>query len=268
MADEYFIRAPEDETASGPFSMDALQTLAEAGKLTPDHYFFNHKLESWIMFKGDEAMMANVFPQRKKLSLRRKTAEEIESLNAGEEAIPEVKVEEVLAAAEGHTDETRHVRTRRQWRERAAALSVPLLAIMLLVSAASVLYPSWNIIQALLDGKDGALRQLFERPVVFIGAIDLLMGIFLLLNATEIFPLIRFRAMIGAGFFAVVYAAEYINGDPVGIWMACCSIGFGLGVYICTLTLNFQLMVIAATVGLAGAGGIFWFSNLAPLFME
>ena len=90
---------------------------------------------------------------------------------------------------------------------------------------------------------------------------------FLFLNATEIFPLIRFRAMLGAGFFTIVYSSNYINGDPQGLWMAISSMGFGVGLYICTLTLNFPLMVISASMGIAGALGIAWYSNLVPLLM-
>jgi hypothetical protein len=265
MSDEYFIRGPEEETASGPFSIDALQTLAEAGKLTPEHFVFDARMESWVQLKSNNALLQQVFPEKKKLSLRKKEPEDIQSVNEDEETMPEVNVEEVLAAAEGHTPETRHVRTRRQWQERTAAISVPTLGIMLLLSAVSVLYPSWNIINGILNETEGAWRQLFQNPVVFLGGLDLVMGIFLLLNATEIFPLIRFRAMLGAGFFFVLYAAQGLNGDPVGIWMALSSLAFGAGLYICTLTLNFNLMVVSATAGILGAAGILWFSNIVPL---
>jgi hypothetical protein len=173
----------------------------------------------------------------------------------------------MLAAAEGHTEETKHVREKRVWQERAAALSVPILGTLLLVSAVSVLYPSWGIINGIINDEEGALQMLFRQPVVFLGALDLIMGAFLLLNATEIFPLIRFRAMLGAGFFTVVYASNFINGDPQGLWMALSSFGFGVGLYICTLTLSFPLMIASAALGAAGALGMVWYSNLMPLIL-
>jgi hypothetical protein len=265
MAEEYFIRGPEEETASGPYAADALITLAEAGKITPDHYYFDPRMESWALIRSNEALLAEIFPQKKQLTLRKKTAEEIQSINQEDEAAPPVRVQEMLAAAEGHTSETRHTRTRREWRERTAAISVPTLGILLLISALSVLYPSWNIINGILNDSEGAWQQLFQKPVVFLGMLDLIMGAFLLLNATEIFPLIRFRAMLGAGFFTILYAANWLNGDPEGFWMALSSLAFGCGLYICTLTLYFPLMAVAATVGAAGALGIAWFSNIAPL---
>jgi len=267
MAEEYFIRGPEEETASGPYASDALITLAEAGKVTPDHYYFDPVMESWALIRSNEALYKEIFPEKKRLSLRKKTAEEIQSINKPDDERTSVKVEEMLAAAEGHTSETKHVRKKRQWQERTAGLSVPTLGILLLISALSVLYPSWNIISGILNETEGAWRMLFQRPVVFLGGLDLLMGIFLLLNATEIFPLIRFRAMLGSGFFAILFTANWINGDPEGIWMALSSLGFGIGLYTCTLTLNFSLMVLSAAIGFAGALGIVWFSNLAPLFM-
>jgi hypothetical protein len=266
MAEEYFIREPEQETASGPFTIDALLTLAEAGKLGPDHYYFDQKMESWVLLRTNEALMAEVFPEKKRLSLRKKSAEEIHSINQEEPGSSGVNVEELLAAAEGHTAETKHVRTKRLWQERTAAFSVPTLGAMLLISALSVLYPSWSIIEGILNETEGSVQALFQNPVVFLGGLDLLMGVFLLLNATEIFPLIRFRAMLGAGFFVVLYAANGINGDPAGLWMALSSLAFGFGLFTCTLTLNFALMVFAASVGIAGALGIAWYANLVPLF--
>lgn len=267
MAEEYFIRGPEEETANGPYTIDALATLADAGKVTPEHYYFDARMESWALIRSNEALLKEIFPEKKRLSLRRKSADEIQSINTDEEAIPAVKVEEMLAAAEGQTRETRHVRQKRLWAERTAALSVPTLGIMLLLSALSVLYPSWNIINGILNDSEGAWQILFQHPVVFLGALDLLMGIFLLLNATEIFPLIRFRAMLGAGFFGILYLAGWMNGNPEGVWMALSSVAFGFGLYTCTLTLNFSVMIGAAAVGIAGALGIAWYSNFVPLLL-
>ena len=112
------------------------------------------------------------------------------------------------------------------------------------------------------------MAELFRNPFVFLGAADLIMGILLLLNATEIFPLIRFRAMIGGGFFGVLYISHYLNGDPQGVWMAVSSLLFALGLYVCTLTLNFKLMLASALIGLAGALGMAWYANLVPLLFD
>ena len=267
MAEEYFIRAPEDETARGPYGIGELQTLAEADKLTREYYYFDAQLESWAQIETNEDLMSKVFPEKKKLGLRKKTTEEIGSINAEDEEEEAVKVDEMLAAAEGHTDETKHVRTKRLWAERTANLSVPLLGIMLFVSAASVLYPSWNIIDAILNEKPDAWTMLFQNPVVFLGALDLIMGVFLFLNATEVFPLIRFRAMLGSGFFATVYFLTFMNGDSEALFLSLANLGLGIGLYVCTITLRFSVMIIAASLGIAGCAGIIWFTNLAPLFL-
>lgn len=267
MAEEYFIRAPEDETARGPYGIGELQTLAEADKLTREYYYFDAQLESWAQIQTSEDLMSKVFPEKKKLGLRKKTTEEIGSINAEDEDEAAVKVGDMLAAAEGHTEETKHVRTKRLWEERTANLSVPVLGIMLFVSALSVLYPSWNIIDAILSDNPDGWTMLFQNPVVFLGALDLVMGVFLFLNATEVFPLIRFRAMLGSGFFTTVFLMTFLNGDPQALYMALANLGLGVGLYICTITLRFPLMVGAAAAGIAGSLGIIWFSNLAPLFL-
>jgi hypothetical protein len=268
MAEEYFIRAPEDETARGPYGINELLTLAEADKLTPEFYYFDSRMESWAQIRTNEELAGKVFPEKKRLSLRKKTTEEIASINAEDEFEEAVKVDAMLAAAEGHTAETKHVRKKKEWEERTANLSVPVLGTMLLISAISVLYPSWNIIDAILSDKPDAWTMLFQNPVVFLGGLDLIMGVLLFLNATEVFPLIRFRAMLGAGFFATVYYFNYINGDPQALYLALSNLGLGIGLYVCTITLRFSLMVAAASIGIAGSLGIIWFSNLVPLLIE
>ena len=157
MAEEYFIRGPEEETARGPYGLDELVTLAEAGRLTPEYYYFDPKMESWALIQSNEPLKEQIFPEKKKLTLRKKTEDEVEKLNEEDEEGEDtsVKVEEMLAAAEGHTEETKHVRTKQLWQERTANFSVPILGTLLLISALSVLYPSWNIINGIINEEEG-----------------------------------------------------------------------------------------------------------------
>ncbi len=246
--------------------MDALLTLAEAGKITREHLYFDPIMESWAIIHTNDALIAQIFPEKKQLNLRKKSTEEIDTINVDDPEEKPVKVEDMLAAAEGHTSETKHVRSKKEWGERTASMAVPIIGSLLLISAISVLYPSWAIINNILNETEGAWTALFQNPVVILGGLDLLMGAFLFLNATEIFPLIRFRAMLGAGFFSITYIAGWITGDPQGAYMAISSLSFGFGLYVCTLTLNFTVMSLSAIAGFAGALGLIWYSNLVPLF--
>ena len=267
MAEEYFIRGPEEETARGPYGIDELLTLAEAGKLDPEYYYFDPRMESWALIRTNEELKLKIFPEKKRLTLRKKTEEEIANLNADEDETEVVRVDEMLAAAEGNTRETRHVRTSRVWQERAASISVPILGIMLLISALSVVYPSISLLQAVFAGEEGSYMRLLQDPVLILGLLDTVMAIFLFLNATEIYPLIRFRAAVGTGFFFVLHMAYYINGDPQAIWMALSYLAFGLGLYIGTLTLSFTMILFCAVLGIGGAVGVAYYSNLVPLLM-
>lgn len=268
MAEEFYIRAPEEETARGPYDFDKLSTLAEAGKINPDFFYFDEKMESWVRIKANEALFARIYPQKKRLVLRQKAADEDEEEGlASEDPDAAVEVEKLLAAAEGKTEETSHIRVAANWRERTAALVTPVLSLILLVSAISVLYPGWNLLQPILEEEEGAWMGLFRQPVLFLGLLDLLLALLLFLNATEIFPFIRFRALLGAGFFGFLYAAQFANGDPRGLWMSFASLLFGAGVFTCTLTLRFSVFLSAAIVGVVGAVGLFFFRNLAPLFV-
>jgi len=265
MAEEYYIRHADSDSAKGPFDLDKLMTLADAGQVTLETEYYDDELESWVKIDASEEMKGKVFPEKKKLSLRAKDS--FDSLNKEDEdgEKPAISVEDMLAAAEGESEETQHLRDKQRWEERAAAVSVPTIATILLVSALSYIYPSWDMIQGLIDGETGAVQRLFLRPLVFLGAFDLIMAALMYLNATEIFPLLRFRAMFGLGYFGFTYWAAYLTGDTSAIFLAGAVAAYGIGLFVCTLTLNFKLMVTSTAVGLGGVLVFAWFTNLKPL---
>ena len=74
---------------------------------------------------ANDELRRQIFPEKKKLGLKAKTDEDMNLLNAEEDEIPAVTVDEMLAAAEGDTDETRHVKDKVRLQEKAAAMSLP-----------------------------------------------------------------------------------------------------------------------------------------------
>jgi len=265
MAEEYYVRPPDSDSARGPFDLDKLVTLAEAGQVTRETLYYDERLESWAAIGSNDELELLVFPKQKKLTLKAKDSDSINSLNANEDELDAVTVDDLLAAAEGDSEETRHLKEVVKWQNRAASLAVPVLTIVCLVSALTYIYPSWSIVQRLLDGEPNAIAAVFQTPLLILGALDLLFTICLLLSATEIYPLLRFRALIGFGFFGILFWAHSLTGDPTGLPLLGCVSAYGLGAYTCTLTLNFKLMLTAGITSTAGALGFAYFTTLAPL---
>lgn len=267
MAEEYYVRSPESDAARGPYDLDKLQTLAQAGQVTRETFYFDDHLESWAAIGSNEALTEKVFPSKKKLQLRSDTPpEERHSLGDTDDQRESVKVGDMLAAAEGDTEETRHLNEQVRWKNRAASLAIPALATILLISALAHIYPSWEAVEGLLASDAAGIgAALIKSPLLILGALDLLFGLLLLLSATGIYPLLRFRAMLGAGFFGFIFWSQYVLGDSQALFTAICVLAYGIAIYVCTLTLNFKLMATAAIAGICGVLGYVYFTTVAPL---
>lgn len=71
--EEYFVRRPDSDTARGPLDAEKLRSLAEAGQLDRDWLLFDPATETWKSLGENAALCAQVFPERRKLTLRRRT---------------------------------------------------------------------------------------------------------------------------------------------------------------------------------------------------
>jgi|TARA_B110000438_G_scaffold291824_1_gene329286 hypothetical protein len=266
MEEVYYIRPADSETARGPFDIDKLNTLGEADQLTAETLYYDETLEAWAAIGSNDELNAKIFPKHKKLSLRtpKETSETAGSDEKGA-ARKVISVEDMRAAAEGQTEETEHLRDELRWQHRAAAISIPILTTVCFVSAATYIYPSWNIIQLLIEGDEGAIMSFLQRPLLILGAFDLIFGICLALAATEIYPLLRFRAMLGLGFFGYTYWSSFSTGDPIGLYLCLANLAFGIGVFMCTLSLQFRTIVVSGALSFIGALTFAYFTTFAPL---
>ncbi|MFP4281050.1 MAG: hypothetical protein ACLFR7_09815 [Opitutales bacterium] len=265
MDEAYYIRAADSETARGPYNLDKLNTLGEAGQISPETLYYDDTLEAWVALGSNEKLAAAVFPQKKKLSLRQAAEPAGEDLEAVANEHEALSVDRMLADAGGMTAETQHLGEEGRWRHRAASLSVPILALVCFVSAATYIYPSWDIVRMFMEGDPDAHVSLLQRPLLILGVLDLIFGSALVLAATEVFPLLRARAMLGMGFFGFTYWAAMVNGDRTGYYLALCSVAYGIGVFICTLTLNFRAILLASALSLGGVIIFAYFTTFAPL---
>jgi hypothetical protein len=66
--------------------------------------------------------------------------------------------------------------------------------------------------------------------------------------------------MVGLGYFGFLHWATWQTGDQMSLYLMVSSIGAGMGILICTLTLNFMLMASFAVFGILGVGSYLYFT--------
>jgi len=240
---EFYIRKEGDEDSRGPFTLEQLASLIEAGQIDRQTFYYDSVAEKWVEIQSNIELVQILFPVKKKLSVRTKDVVETVNLNSGEEEAP-ITVEDMLAAAEGNTEETRNKRNRSRDRARAAQWAMRATSLMLVISAAGLLVPNLEKV-AELD-----LFTLLSTPEIVIGAADLVIAMLLFLEWTEIYPAVRIRAALGLGFFAVYFGA--LPGQ--GLALASVLAG-SLAAFFLTMICNVWGVVTLSLIGLAGMGG-------------
>lgn len=249
---EYYVRREGDEEASGPYNLDQITSLIEAGKLDKEAYVYDIDKEQWIPIEENEELMKILYPQKKKLSLQvepEETEEEAKAREKAEKKKPKdadegkksISVPEMLAQAEGRDDSGG--RSPVEKRARSAFLGLRFTTLFILGAAVSMIFLEWDLVKTA-----NALRML-ESPYLIFAVVDIVLGIILLLQVTEIYPLVRLRAAIGLGTLTILFLT---SGDPL---LAVANGILCLSIYFCTATLSTPKVIpfcITGVIGLAG----------------
>lgn len=240
---EFYIRKEGDEDSRGPFTMEQLASLIEAGQVDRQTYYYDSLAEKWVEIQSNSELVTTLFPVKKKLSMRPRESVETVNLKPARDEKP-ITVEDMLAAAEGQTSETRGKRDKTKSRERAAHWGMRTLAAMFVVSAAGLLVNNM--------AKIGELEffALVTTPEIVFGVLDLLLAVLLFLEMTTVYALVRVRAAIGLGFFAVYFG---VLPDQKAA-MAAVVVG-SVAAFLLTLTAEWWAVVVFGILGLAGMGG-------------
>jgi hypothetical protein len=241
---EIYLRNASDTEARGPFNVEQVTSLADAGQVTAETLIYDAATEQWVTLGSNAELMAAIFPQKKKLSLK---AKEIKTLNKSDENAKAITVDDMLAAAEGRTDDTADKKDPEIAMMRAAKVGMWCLVGTLLIAAAGELLPNTD---ALLSMEFG---QIVAKPIVILGVLDLGLAVLLGLGMVTVYPFVRFRAALGFGFIAFIF---YAQGVPMPIIYV--ALG-AAGLYLCTIFTNLMAVVIAAGSAAAGMGLLTWY---------
>lgn len=242
---EFYIRNAGATEARGPFTQEQLSSLAEAGQVGLDTLYYESTSEKWIPVGANADLKNMLFPEKKKLTVKPKT--NVATLNVDKEDQTPITINDMLAAAEGKTEDTKHAKDPAIARGRAAKIGLYACTSFLFVAAASEVLPYIDELSAL------NLNKILSQPLIFFGAFDLILTLLLLLQMVTLYPLVRFRAALGLGFLGFLF---WVRGEtaPLG------AIAAGsVGLYLSTIFLDFLALGVAVALGLAGMLGFAYY---------
>lgn len=238
---EYYIRGINDTEARGPFTVEQLVTLGETGQIDTETLFYDAATEQWATIGSNVELKNALFPQKKKLTFKPK--ESIQDLNIQKEEHRPITVDQILAAAEGRTEETKDMRSRIAAQHNAARIGLYAGLIIFLLSTAALLLPNVEIVSSFDP------NAIVKQPLILLGLVDLACSVLLGLEVVNAYPFIRFRAAFGLGFLSVFFWSQ--SHPHVVLAVAAGSVGM----YLCTVFVSYVPVITAALLGLVGIGG-------------
>lgn len=277
---EYYIRREGDEDSSGPYDLDQISSLMEAGKLDPEAFYYDIEAEQWERISSNQEMMDALFPKKRKLSLRLDpddddgppilhdepeapaaggAEDEEPAPGADGEAAPKPKklapppLKQPAAPVKKQSITVQAMLAQAEGRDqesggrspiemRSAASYVALRALTLLFAGSAVFL---GLIERELLLSADALR-IVKSPYLVLAAFDVLMLFFLLLQVTTVYPLLRFRAAVGLGLLSVFF---YASGDPL---LLAGNALLTASMYFCTVVMTMRLAIASAAAGALG----------------
>ncbi|MBN2234052.1 MAG: DUF4339 domain-containing protein [Opitutales bacterium] len=253
---EYYIKQPDTDHARGPLTIEQLASLAETGTVTQETLLYDETKEKWKPLSSYKDILPQVFPEQKRIQLKRDTEKRgLFGLGKKEEdPDPDtgVNVESILAAAEGKTADTKHKYEALESMERAANIALPGLGFMMAINGIALGYTEVGGLQALFE--NAPLWAIFTRPFLIFSLFDIFCAVFAFLAVSETFPLIRIRAGLGLGFFGFTFWAW---SSPLLAAMAAIVC---LCMFLVTVAKRSTSMTLSVVFGVICAIIVAWFS--------
>lgn len=235
---EYYVRGVNDTDARGPFSIEQLASLVEAGQVTPETYYYDAATEQWLLLSANAEMKAVLWPEKKKIGFKHK---EFKAVNEEKtDSAPPITVQQFLDAAEGRTEDTKGKKDKGLTMMNAAMWGTRSAAIISLASAVALILPGIDALTAM------DVPKILQTPGVILGIVDAVIGLLLLLGVITIYPFVRFRAVFGLGFLGFLFLTQGQLTPMIAVAAG------SVGLYFCTIFLSYVPLGVAALLGLGG----------------
>jgi hypothetical protein len=241
---EYYIREATETEARGPYNLEQLVSLAETGGVTLETLWYDPSIEDWAIIGNNEKLKNALFPERRKLRMKAKeSAPQARQVDTA----PPITVQDMLAASEGKTAETKDKVDPAIMQARAAFIGMWAAILCLALGAAGEMLPAADAITSF------DLNRILGEPLAFLGVADLFIGTMLGLGVVSFYPFVRFRAAAGLGLFGFVFLAQ---GPAVGLVAAAAG---SAGLFLVTMWVDMLPVLIASALGAAGSAGVAYF---------
>ena len=235
---EIYVRGASDTEARGPFTMEQLSSLVEAGQVTAETYFYDAITEQWLLIYSNPEMKSTLWPEKKKMGFKQKEFKAVNEEKPGGD-VP-ITVQQFLAAAEGKTEDTKDRQDRSIKMMGASIWGTRAAAIISLLSAAALILPSIDAVTAM------DVPKILEKPLIFLGVVDVVIGLLLFLGVISLYPFVRFRAVFGLGFMGFLFMTQGQITPMIAVAAG------SVGLYFCTIFLSYIPLAVAALLGLGG----------------
>jgi hypothetical protein len=235
---EIYVRGASDTEARGPFTMEQLVSLVEAGQVSTETYFYDSVTEQWLLISSSPQMKALLWPEKRKMGFKQKEFKAVNEDKPNSEA--PITVQQFLAAAEGKTEDTKDKQDKSIMMMNASIWGTRSAAIICLLSAAALILPGIDAVMA------GDWAKMAQKPLIFLGAIDVFIGLLLLLGVITIYPFVRFRAVFGLGLMGFLFMTQGQVTPMIAVAAG------SVGLYFCTIFLSYIPLAVAALVGIGG----------------
>lgn len=240
---ELYIRNATDTEARGPFTAQQIADLGEAGQVTLETLIYDATAEQWVALSANAELLALVFPEKRKLSLK---AKEIKTLNKADDDAKPITVNDMLDAAEGRTEDTKGKSDPEIDMMRAAKVGMIGAIVALVAAAAAEILPGTDALISMDPAK------LLAKPLVLLGVLDVGLAVLLGLGMTTLYPVVRFRAALGLGLMGFMFYAQ-------GMSTALLAVAAGsAGLYLCTVFVHLIPAILAVAAGVGGMGLLAW----------
>lgn len=241
---EIYIRNETETEARGPFNVEQISSLAEAGQVTAETLVYDATTEQWVALSANPDLLAAVFPEKRKLVLK---AKEIKTLNKPDENAKAITVNDMLAAAEGRTDDTQGKSDPEIAMMRAAKIGMIGATVTLIAAAAAEILPATEALTSMDPAK------IMAQPLVILGVLDLILAVLLGLGMSSIYSFVRFRAALGLGLMGFMFYAQGLSVPLLEV-----AVG-ATGLYLCTVFVSMVPVIVAAAAGVGGMGMLAWY---------